>query len=324
MQKSDSLSSDYSAIANQINNLEAQPLVSILINNYNYERFISQAIDSCLNQTYPRIEIIVVDDGSTDNSQEIIAKYGDKIIPAIKQNGGQASTFNAGFASSQGEIICFLDSDDVFLPEKIAEVVEVFVENQDIGWCFHNQQWVDENTQPLPQTSTQRSSQKCDFRALMRSGKLPPPLPATSALCFKKTLLQQILPMFESDGTSADRYLKYIAVALDRGYFLGKVLTFHRIHNNNAYTLRNDKQWVAAKSFILTGYWVKAKFPILAKLANKMLGMGISSYWAIGGIDPKYQDVVNNYLSTSSPLEKLEIYARACYHYLKKINQAKV
>ncbi len=309
-------------VFNQSNNFEDKPLVSIIINNYNYERFISQAIDSALNQTYPQIEVVVVDDGSTDNSQQIIAKYGDKIVPVLKKNGGQASTFNAGFAASQGEIICFLDSDDVFIPEKIAEVVNVFLEHQDLGWCFHNQKWVDENTQPLPKTSTQRSSQECDFRALIKAGKLPPPLPATSALCFKRSLLQQILPMFESDGTSADRYLKYVAVALDKGFLLGKVLALHRIHSSNAYTLRNDKQWVAAKSFILTGYWVRVKFPFLAKLANKMVGMGIGLYWAAGGIE-KYRDVVKEYLANISPLERLEVYLRAFYHQLKSVRQSK-
>jgi glycosyltransferase involved in cell wall biosynthesis len=67
------------------------PLVSILINNYNYGRFLTEAIDSALNQTYSNIEVIVVDDGSTDNSQEIIKSYQDKIIPILKPNGGQAS-----------------------------------------------------------------------------------------------------------------------------------------------------------------------------------------------------------------------------------------
>lgn len=303
------------------NTFKTEPLVSIVINNYNYDRFISQAIDSSLSQTYPRIEVIVVDDGSTDNSQEIIAKYGDKILPILKENGGQASTFNAGFAASQGEIICFLDSDDVFLPEKVAEVVNAFLAHKDIGWCFHNQKWVDENIQPLPKSSTQRSSRECDFRSLMSSGKLPPPLPATSALCFKRSLLQQILPMIELEGTSDDRYLKYVAVALDRGFFLGKILALHRIHGNNAYTFREGNQWETAKSLVFTGYCVRVKFPVLVKLANKMLGMGIGLYWANGGVDIKYQGTIKDYLSTISPLEKLEIYARACYHFLKKINQ---
>jgi glycosyltransferase involved in cell wall biosynthesis len=70
-----------------------QPLVSVIINNYNYGRFLGEAIDSVLNQTYQRTETIVVDDGSTDNSREIIAGYGDRIIPVLKANGGQNSGF---------------------------------------------------------------------------------------------------------------------------------------------------------------------------------------------------------------------------------------
>src|ERR671933_952190 len=115
--------------------MKEQPLVSIAINNYNYARFLPQAIDSALNQTYPNVEVVVVDDGSTDNSREIIASYGSKIIPGLKENGGQASAFNAGFAASRGDVICFLDSDDAFLPEKVAEVIDAFGDRQDLGLC---------------------------------------------------------------------------------------------------------------------------------------------------------------------------------------------
>src|SRR5262249_49623928 len=88
---------------------------SIVINNYNYGRFLRDAIGSALNQSYPHVEVIVVDDGSTDGSREIIAGYGDRIIPVLKQNGGQASAYNAGFARSCGKVILFLDSDDMLL-----------------------------------------------------------------------------------------------------------------------------------------------------------------------------------------------------------------
>jgi glycosyltransferase involved in cell wall biosynthesis len=94
-------------------------LVSIIINNYNYGHFVSEAIDSALNQTYSQIEVIVVDDGSTDNSRKIIASYEHRITSILKENGGQASALNAGFAATQGDIICFLDADDIFLIEKL-------------------------------------------------------------------------------------------------------------------------------------------------------------------------------------------------------------
>lgn len=305
-------------VSNESTNFENSPLVSILINNYNYGRFIGEAIDSALNQTYPHTEVIVVDDGSTDNSREIIASYGNRIIPVLKENGGQASAFNVGFAASRGDIICFLDSDDVFLPEKSAEVVDAFAYHQHLGWCFHNLKWVDEKTEPLPKSSTQRSSRECDFRTLLKRGKLPPTLPATSALCFKRSLLQQILPMPEAKDVSlSDHYLKYTAVALSKGCFLGKILALHRIHGNNAASLRADKQQIIAKIFILTGYWIRVKFPFLAKFANKLVAVGIASYWRAGSVEMEYKEVINKYFNSIFMLEKLEINARALYYYLK-------
>jgi glycosyltransferase involved in cell wall biosynthesis len=105
------------------------PLVSIVINNFNYARFLPGAIESALGQTYSPMEIIVVDDGSTDESARIIANYrDDRIIRILKDNGGQASALNAGVARSRGDIICFLDSDDLYYPDKVTQVVRRFGE----------------------------------------------------------------------------------------------------------------------------------------------------------------------------------------------------
>src|SRR5215208_719446 len=87
------------------------PLVSVLISNYNYEGFLREAVNSALNQTYPNVEVVVVDDGSTDNSREVIASYRERVVPVLKENGGQASACNAGFQVSRGEIAIFLDAD---------------------------------------------------------------------------------------------------------------------------------------------------------------------------------------------------------------------
>src|SRR2546423_2847131 len=90
--------------------------ISIIISSYNYARFLREAIDSALTQTYPYVEVIVVDDGSTDDSPRMIREYGERVRAIIKPNGGQASAWNAGFAASGGDAIIFLDSDDLLLP----------------------------------------------------------------------------------------------------------------------------------------------------------------------------------------------------------------
>ena len=109
-------------------NSETLPLVSIIINNYNYEAFLQMAIDSALKQTYPSIEVVVVDDGSTDRSQEIIASYSDRIVAVMKENGGQASSLNAGVEASSGNILCFLDADDIFYPQKVETIVDLLAQ----------------------------------------------------------------------------------------------------------------------------------------------------------------------------------------------------
>jgi glycosyltransferase involved in cell wall biosynthesis len=120
------------------------PLVTILINNYNYGQYLRQSIDSALKQTWTRCEVVVVDDGSTDDSASIIESYGGSVVPVLKANGGQGSAFNAGFEASLGEIVCFLDSDDVFLPEKVECVVEAWRRNQDAGLIYHQLFFMDQ------------------------------------------------------------------------------------------------------------------------------------------------------------------------------------
>ena len=149
-----------------------QPLVSIVINNYNYGRFLRDAIDSALNQTYDHTETIVVDDGSTDNSREIIAGYGDRIIPVLKENGGQNSAFDAGFVASSGSIVCFLDSDDVFFSSKVGRIVEVLEQHPHVGSCFHALKVIDKDGAELPMPGMVLAGER-DFRGGIRDGNMP-------------------------------------------------------------------------------------------------------------------------------------------------------
>ena len=102
------------------------PLVSIIINNYNYGRYIRQAIESALSQTHKNVELIIVDDGSTDESRCIIEEYKDRAIVIAKQNGGQASAFNVGIMEAKGDFILLLDSDDYLFPEAAQVCIEEF------------------------------------------------------------------------------------------------------------------------------------------------------------------------------------------------------
>jgi glycosyltransferase involved in cell wall biosynthesis len=95
------------------------PLISIIITSYNYARFLRDAISSALNQTYRETEVIVVDNGSTDNSRDIIVSCDKRIRPVLKENDGQASAFNTGFAVCNGDIVICLDSTDEITFQKI-------------------------------------------------------------------------------------------------------------------------------------------------------------------------------------------------------------
>src|ERR1700678_3861883 len=103
----------------------SQPLVSIIIPTYNRAEYLGQAIDSALAQSYRPIEIIVVDDGSTDDTQGVAARYGDRIRYIHKANGGASSARNAGFAAASGEVLALLDSDDRWLTEKLEKQISL-------------------------------------------------------------------------------------------------------------------------------------------------------------------------------------------------------
>ena len=111
-------------------------LVSVVIPNYNYARYLQQAIDSVLNQDYTPIEVIVVDDGSTDNSSEILLSYGARIKVIKINNSGAPTARNFGLMSTQGEYIAYLDSDDYWMENKISSQIQRLVETRtELVYC---------------------------------------------------------------------------------------------------------------------------------------------------------------------------------------------
>jgi glycosyltransferase involved in cell wall biosynthesis len=109
------------------------PKVSVVIPTYNYGRFIGEAIESILAQTYPASEIIVVDDGSTDDTEQAAKKFGDKVRYIKKENGGVCSARNVGIKNASGDFVVFFDADDISHPAKIERQLAKFAEDSEIG-----------------------------------------------------------------------------------------------------------------------------------------------------------------------------------------------
>lgn len=257
------------------------PLVSVLINNYNYESFLADAIESALAQSYKNVEVVVVDDGSTDASIEVIKGYGDRIVSVLKQNGGQGSAFNAGLVATCGDIICMLDADDYFHSDKVEKVVAAWADNPEAGWLFHALEDVDAQGQHL-QDGVPLSAGSYDFRPVMRTGGKLPFLPATSGLCFSREVLSQVLPMPER---MHDEYLRLAAILAAPGVLCSGVLAVHRIHGCNMFEGQNNVAVTRSRNNIRAAYHLRQRFPQTKTYANRLFAHAFGqllAQWGIG------------------------------------------
>ena len=213
-------------------------LASIVINNYNYGRFLSEAIDSALNQTYTHAEVVVVDDGSTDNSRDVIAKYSSRVVAVLKENGGQASAFNAGVQASRGEIIVFLDSDDKLLPTAVARAVESFDDPRVVK--AHWPLWrIDGSGRMTGEIVPHHPLPEGDLRgAVVRYGPEhwgraeSSPLPSGHA--WSRGFLERVFPIPEAEYKSgADYYLIVLAPIFGLLRSISEPQGCYRVHGSN-------------------------------------------------------------------------------------------
>jgi glycosyltransferase involved in cell wall biosynthesis len=218
-----------------------EPLVSILVSNYNYARYIGDALQSALGQTYANIELIVCDDGSTDDSVQVIEQYERKdarLHFIRKANGGQGSGFNAAFAASRGEIIALLDSDDLFLPHKVERIVADFLAHPDSGFGVHRvirmtadlrRQGVWPMTDPLP----------CGWYGtrLMKDGGILPFMPPTSGLSLHRDVAKRLfpLPLQAPLVNCPDQLITRLAPLITNVTRENEALSEYRLHGENNY-----------------------------------------------------------------------------------------
>lgn len=216
--------------------IQASPLVSVIIGNYNYGCFLSQAIESVLSQTYQNFELIIVDDGSTDNSHEIIESYGERLTAVFQKNAGQGEAFNTGFAQSKGEIICFLDADDYFHEDKLARVVAAFLNHP--KWVQVSHCWTSVNREGLSiGHGSKVLSQGNVQNLLLQWGRYA--MGITSGLAYRRTVLQQVLPIPTRKSAAADTYLTSVIPFFGEVGCINESLMFYRMHGRNKQA-RND------------------------------------------------------------------------------------
>ncbi len=124
--------------------MNSLPLISIITPSYNQGKFIRNTIESVLNQKYPYIEYIIIDGGSSDNTLEIIKEYGDKIKWISEKDNGQSDAIHKGFSMAQGDIIGWLNSDDIYLERSIERVVNYFSSHPESGLVYGEGYLIDE------------------------------------------------------------------------------------------------------------------------------------------------------------------------------------
>lgn len=207
-----------------------QPLVSVVIPNYNYGRFLAQAIDSALAQTYPNVEIIVVDDGSTDDSAEILKSYSDKIRRIKQTNRGVSSARNNGTAASKGELVAFLDADDVWLPEKLEKQVGIFQADDKVGLVHCGMVDFEDNGNLLSEhLDGMNGYVALDLLRYRRSVILG----GGSAVVVKRKAFEKTGGFDENLRVGEDWEFYYQAAKHYKVGFVKEVLLKYRLHSNN-------------------------------------------------------------------------------------------
>lgn len=215
--------------------------VSVIVINHNYGQFVRDAIESCLEQSYNNVETIVVDDGSTDNSQQVIRSFGNKIASIFQANLGMMQAANKGFSLSTGNIVIFLDADDYLLKECVERVVNCWREGT--SKVHYRLQMIDKNGNNIDvfPPRDQKLGQGEVWKEIMSSGRYT--TPPTSGNAFSRTVLERIFPVRDArigqgegyyDYLPTDAYLKLRVPFYGPVLAIDEVLGNYRIHGCNS------------------------------------------------------------------------------------------
>jgi glycosyltransferase involved in cell wall biosynthesis len=210
--------------------MNTDKLVSVIIPNYNYARFVRQAIDSVMNQTHLNIEIIVVNNGSTDNSLEILEDFGDKIQLVNQENLGQSGARNSGLSKASGDFIAFLDADDTWEPQKIEKQLLLFSPTTELVYCGIRR--FIGNSETIVSIDLPRFGGSCST-AFVRQPGVSVVLSGESTAIFTRALLEKV-GGFDPELNSAAGWDFFRRCSKFTDFdFVPEALTNYRIHDSN-------------------------------------------------------------------------------------------
>ncbi len=224
--------------------------VSVVIPNYNYAHYLGEAIDSALEQDYTDVEIIVVDDGSKDDSRSVLENYGEAITPIFQANQGVAASRNNGVAASTGEFLAFLDADDAWEPTKISKQVERFRQDPEIGLVHVGVDEIDSDGNSLVHRLEGVEGKVAPTMLMLKREGV---LGGGSGLMVPRRVFDDIGGFDTRLSTSADWDLCYrVAVRYSVG-FVPEILLKYRIHTSNMHSnvgaLEHDMTLAFEKAF---------------------------------------------------------------------------
>jgi hypothetical protein len=204
--------------------------------NYNYGRYLREALDSALNQTVAAYEVVLVDDGSSDNSRDVLKSYGDQIVTVLTENRGQAAAMNTALTHCSGEVVAMLDADDLMAPNRVESLVTTYQAIPDVQWVFHGLDHIDRETrEPLESSWSPPAPGFHDERRFFHRGRISLNAEATSALSWRFDCLKRVLPI-PNGIVCVDNYLKFATIGLAPGWVMSEPLSQQGIHETNLYT----------------------------------------------------------------------------------------